>query len=322
MGILYHWAWALLIIWDGQFPEPQLSNRLKFPRLVFYNGFLLETKGQKQIQLKMKTLRFIGMALFAFLMGVNFASCSSDDDPTEEKEEGGVVVSGKKLVKIVGKSADNSYSETYTFSYDNKGRLIEATESYEGDRNNYTETYQFTWGDNAIKVISTFNDSNSNYTGTDTYTITLKNGLAQNNEDGNSFIYSNSNRIIKCTSNDKYGGGEFSAIWDGDKLVSISEEDQYDATLTYGTSCKKGYFPFVATMLANDADAALFMAHPEIAGMRTNQLPTKKTSTDNYGSEISTLTYEFDKEGYISKIVGEEISNGSTETYTYTLTWQ
>ena len=33
MGILYHRAWALLIIWDRQFPEPQLSNELKFPRL-------------------------------------------------------------------------------------------------------------------------------------------------------------------------------------------------------------------------------------------------------------------------------------------------
>ena len=257
------------------------------------------------------------MALFAVLMCVNFASCSSDDDPTEEKEEGGVVVSGKKITKIVRKSGDGD-SEIYTFKYDNNGRLIEATALYVGDRD---KTYQFTWGDNAIKVISTLKYSNSNYTGTDTYIITLKNGLAQNNEDGNSFIYSNSNRIIKCTSNDKYGEGEFSAIWDGDKLVSISEEDE-DATLTYGTSCKKGYFPFVATMLAVDADAALFMAHPEIAGMRTNQLPTKITWTDNYGSEISTLTYEFDKEGYISKIVGEEISNGSTETDTYTLTWQ
>ena len=32
----------------------------------------------------MKTFRLIGMALFAVLMCVNYASCSSDDDPTEE----------------------------------------------------------------------------------------------------------------------------------------------------------------------------------------------------------------------------------------------
>ena len=36
----------------------------------------------------MKTFRFIGMALFAVLMCVNFTSCSGgDDDPTEEPEE-------------------------------------------------------------------------------------------------------------------------------------------------------------------------------------------------------------------------------------------
>ena len=73
----------------------------------------------------------------------------------------------------------------------------------------------------------------------------------------------------------------------------------------------------------------LFMAHPEIAGMRTTQLPTSITwtHTDDYSgktdSETSTMEYEFDKEGYISKIIGKETdSDGSTDTYIYTLTWQ
>lgn len=38
-------------------------------------------------KLDMRTLRMIGMALFAVLMCVNFTSCSSDDDYIEEKEE-------------------------------------------------------------------------------------------------------------------------------------------------------------------------------------------------------------------------------------------
>ena len=96
----------------------------------------------------MKTFRFIGMALFAILVCVNFAACSSgDDDPTEEPEEGGVVVSGKKNKKIVGTSEESPYSETYTFSYDSKGRLIEATEIEEEGYGKDTETYTFTWGD-------------------------------------------------------------------------------------------------------------------------------------------------------------------------------
>ena len=104
-------------------------------------------------------------------------------------------------------------------------------------------------------------------------------------------------------------------------MVSISDNDG-DRILTYGTSCKKGYFPFVATMI-EDGCEILHMAHPEIAGMRTNQLPTKITWIDNHGSGTGTPTYEFDKEGYISKIVEKETdSDGSSDTWTCTLTWE
>ena len=269
----------------------------------------------------MKTFRFIGMALFAVLMCVNFTSCSGgDDDPTEEPEEGGVVVNGKNLVKVVGKSANGSYSETYTFSYDNKGRLIEATESYQEGSYKDTDTYQFIWGDDAIKVVI-----NPTYN----YTLTLNNGLVRNSnldDENGVFTYNNSNRFIKYSSKSKYE--TCSVIWDGEKLVSISDYD-HEATLTYSSSCKKGYFPFIATMITSDSEAILFMAHPEIAGMRTNQLPASITwtHTDDYSgktdSETSTMEYEFDKEGYISKIIGKETdSDGSTDTYIYTLTWQ
>ena len=56
--------------------------------------------------------------------------------------------------------------------------------------------------------------------------------------------------------------------------------------------------------------------------MRTNQLPSSITWTynDYYNgteSETTTLTYEFDKDGYISKIKAP-----GEETFTYTLTWE
>ena len=262
----------------------------------------------------MKTFRFIGMALFAILMCVNFASCSSsDDDPTEGPEEGDVVVSGKKLTKITG--TYDGEVETYSFNYDNNGRVIKA--EYKED--NYTETYQFIWGDDAIRVSWTYTGSTSNYS----CTLSLKNGLVQHEDYGEAlkgtFSYNSSNKLARFTDGEDW---TVSTIWDGDKLVSISNEDA-DATLTYeNKSCKKGYFPFLASMIEPGESYILYMAHPEIAGMRTNQLPTNLTWTDNYGSETSTFTYEFDKEGYISKIVGEETFNGSTETYTYTLTWE
>lgn len=275
----------------------------------------------------MKTFRLIGMALFAVLMCVNFAACSSDDDPTEEpgKEEGGVVVSGKKLTKIVGKSGDGPYSETYTFSYDNKGRLIEAIVVEEEIGYKDTETYRFTWGDDAIKTSWTSNNSSSSYS----CTLILKNGLVQyedygDNDGVGTYTYNSSNRLIKFSDDDDYW--TTTAIWDGDKLVSISDSEN-NATLKYGNSCKKGYFPFVATMMEAGESVILFIAHPEIAGMRTTQLPTSLTWADEgYGettSETTTMEYELDKEGYISKIIGKKKnSDGSTEAFTYTLTWQ
>ena len=250
----------------------------------------------------MKTFKLVGMALVAILLCVNFTSCSKDDGPTEEPEEGGVVVSGKKLTKISASMGANS--ATYSFNYDNQGRLIQSdfSEEYEGDK--YTESYQFVWGDDVIKV-SRVNGSS--------YTLNLNNKLVRNSDNGATFSYNSSNKFIK--GKDNYN--EINVIWDGDKLVSISDQDA-DATLTYDNkSCKKGYFPFSASMIGFCCEM-LFMAHPEIAGMRTTQLPSSITWVDRYETEASTLTYEFDNEGYISKVNIKEGSN----TYTHTLTWK
>lgn len=252
----------------------------------------------------MKTLRLIGMAFMSVFLCANFAACSSsDDDEPSENGGGEVTTSEKKIVKIACKAED--WSETRTFDYDDKGRLIQSIETDEENNKTYTYVYKYIWGDNAIKV---------SYDDGDSYTLTLKDGLVQSSYDGDIFTYNQSKKFIK-------GENEWetiTAIWDGDKLMSISNEDE-DAILTYSKSCKKGYFPFIPTMIDFGSEY-LFVAHPEIAGMRTAQLPSSVT-WDN--EETSILTYEFDKEGYISKVVGKETyRDGYTETYTYTITWQ
>lgn len=252
----------------------------------------------------MKTFRMIGIALMTVLMCVNFAACSSDDDPTEEpEEEGGIVVSEKKLAKIAGKSEDGTEFEEYTFIYDSKGRLVEGKEVIEhtegwGGINQNT----YIWGDNAIRV-------------TNDYILSLNNGLIQNGGSQDFYTYNKSNRLIIYETS----GEATTAIWDNDKLVSISDVDGWDITVTYEKSCKKGYFPFVVTMMDLD-DFLLFMAHPEIVGMRTSQLPANIIETSRrHVITTYTYTYEFDKEGYISKMI-KKGSDGSL--WTYTLTWK
>ena len=259
----------------------------------------------------MKTFRFIGMALFAVLMCVNFASCSSsDDDPTEEKEEGETVVTSKKLAKIVGTGVFKNVS--YTFSYDNKGRLAESiyTEGYDGKIDVVNKKY--TWSDNLIKVDWSSDQYSYNNT------LTIENGLVKlekSSDDSAIFSYNQSNRIVKI-------GDATTIDWNTDKLTSITSTNGWNKSLIYDKSCKKGYFPFIADMIGGK-NKLLFMAHPEIVGMKTSQLASTMTRTYNYGAsgnrtEITHFNYEFDNEGYISKISGEV--DGSA--YTYTLTWK
>ena len=255
----------------------------------------------------MKTFRLIGAALLAVLMCANFASCSKDDDANTDTGGEDVVVGEKKLVKMV------SNEETYTFSYDNEGRLSSAIET-DDDGDKYS--YKFVWGDDAVVVKYEYETAfgyNNGKTYTETYT--LKDGLVQDwMSDNHSGIYSynSSNRLIKAEFTHHLGYAVY-AVWDKDKLVSVNTNDTYEAILTYGETCKKGYFPLISDVIG--LGDVLFMAHPEIAGMRTNQLPNKYSPDDE---EIS-MTYEYDKEGYISKI---KLKDNDGNTDTYTLTWK
>jgi hypothetical protein len=261
----------------------------------------------------MKTFRLISAALLAVLMCANFVSCSKDDDGANTdvggNDEGGnqeVTVSEKKLVKMV------SNEETYTFSYDNEGRLSSATE-IDDDGDKYS--YKFVWGDDAVVVKYEYEDGD-----THTETYTLKNGLVQSwsadyhngHHTEGTYYYNSSNRLIKAAFT-HHLGFTVNAVWDKDKLVSVDTSDTYEAILTYGETCKKGYLPLISDIIG--LGDVLFMVHPEIAGMRTNQLPNTYSPDDE---EIS-MTYEYDKEGYISKI---KMKNEDGDSDTYTLTWK
>lgn len=267
----------------------------------------------------MKIFRFIGIALFAVLMCVNLASCSSDDDPRDDVS--------KKIAKIVCTGEyDNELSgtikETITlkFIYDSKGRLIEAINT-----NNQKHEW-YSWEDYIDEINVEYSSSMSS--SKDHKTLSLTNGLVRDelNEQGQSvetYIYNQSNRLVK-TINDYW---TISAVWDGDKLVSINgyygEDDV--KRYTYDKSCIKGYNPIIGYNDFMEYEFPLILiAHPELAGLRTTQLPASRTNywKDEPGSS-TTYAYEFDNEGYISKITKIKTSEHSGEQiYTYTLTWK
>ena len=247
----------------------------------------------------------IGIALMAVLMCVNFTSCSEDDDTTDNGG-GNAVTDGNRITKVV--SASEDWVETRTYSYDNNGRLVEATEIDEHNGGSRTRTYQFVWGDNTI-LVNYGEESVSRSGYTDSYIVTLENGLVRNisDNDGNSntLIYSN-NRLAEIVDRS-------TVVWNGDKVKSISDAGEgWTCTFSYEKSYK-GYSPLFLGALDFSFDAILFEAHPEIIGMQTSQLPT---SLNINGKKI-TYEYEFDKDGNITNII-ETAEDGSTTSYSTT----
>ena len=267
----------------------------------------------------MKRFGMIGMALVAVLMCVNFAGCSKEEVSANQGNEdvgGGeevVVTKEKKLVKMVGSLGSDS--ETYEFSYDDKGRVTKASVEKRYGVNHYKETEHYVWGDDAIMVRK---ESNNNYDSS--YSYTLTNGLVQHcPENDENYLYNSSNRLIGIEYKNTVYKNDI--IWEKDKLVSSkytnTAHNTYEfCVFTYGKTCKKGYSPFVPERVTG---SLLPMAHPEILGMRTNQLPITYTTGDNKGGSLENITYEFDNEGYISKMKFE-LEGGDVSAYT--LTWK
>ena len=259
----------------------------------------------KAKSVRMKMIRMIGMAMMAVLMGISLASCSKDENP--EKSEEGVVVNEKKLVKM-----DNGDGWKLIVKYDDKGRAIEITSE---TQNWCISSYRYTWGENIIMAIYEYSNTDNRHE-TNSYTFTLENGLVQKKTDNKgdiAFKYNASNRLVE------YGDKE-SYIWDGDKLMAYNDFDrgyEYVKTYTYGTPCKKGYNLMIIDESYLDP---LFLAHPELVGMRTKQIPSTCTFSpigsgyNNSKTETDTHTYEFDKDGYVSKYTE---SNSYTNNYTW-----
>ena len=215
-------------------------------------------------------------------------------------------VKEKRLVKVVSGQTDPT---TYTFKYDNEGRLIKAVESWEKGTYSDVCTSSYEWGFNKIDVkqVSCSSDGSESYTSTAICSYILdNNGLVTECTYSNSYIddtnksyftYNESNRLTSVIHTDD---SDVVLVWSGDKLTTCNGGND-TLTLTYGEPCKRGYNIYLGDFIPGDE---LFsMAHPELFGTRTKQLQTAVIWRDSDGdSETTTFEYEFDSEGYVSKI--------------------
>lgn len=266
----------------------------------------------------MKTFRLIGMALLAIVMCVNFTSCS-DDEEEPSKNDDGVITNQKLLIELRMTNEDGVSITEY--SYGSNGKLISATNTEQYDGSTHTSTYTVTWGAN--KIIESRNG--------EAITYTLENGLITHTSDSDGgdldnidFTYNANNQLVKLQTGEDY----LSCIWQGEKLTkmieSYSDEDFYE--LSYSGKTCKGYLPIMVWNV--DDLRPLLEAHPELVGMRCNQLPDKIYSKDEYNEETELYSYTFDKDGYLESCTEvstyKRLDNNETRTETtiYTFTWE
>lgn len=237
----------------------------------------------------MKTLKLIGLALASILIGMSTSSCNKDNSPENEGSKD--QASEKKIVKFVESWEYDGELETFaefTFKYDDKGRLIEVSTPESGS------WFSYAWGDDHISIARPENSKVDN--------ITLKNGLVtyHNIYDGNmTYTYNQSNRLVAAEGRDY----ENHFIWDKDKLVRIADNDRY-IDISYKGTCKKGYCPAISYII-DDQEYLFFLniLQPDCVGIRTSQLPSSSVYHSEGGNIYTeTYAYEFDKDGYISKL--------------------
>ena len=268
----------------------------------------------------MKNFQLIIVTLVAIL---GFNSCSNQFESNNEK----------KLVKYLCVDDTNFKLIERTFEYNKKGQAILIQDDLYFDDDEYSlGVHQFNWNENSIDAtqdlsIKLFSDDVSNQT--INYTITLENNLFTkfiNNDSGyemSIYTYNEDGRMqtyvdIVC---------DATCVWDADKLISI-DNDAFNTEhkYTYGNiSCLKGYCPIIIN--ATQTEPLPFI-HPEFAGLKTKQCPISEECTyfdeeDKPLIEYYTYEYEFDNEGYITKII-ETITRPDTGTriQTHTLTWE
>ena len=263
----------------------------------------------------MKTFKLFGAALLAVMLSVGFTSCSEGDGP------GGK--GAKKLVKVVASSGN--HSEELTLSYDKSGHLVSA---YIGD------VCRYEWSGDTI--VETEDD--------DAIIYDLFNGLIVSSKDDDSkvkFSYNSSKQLASIveTENGMSSSETQTISWEGDQVSKVVREDEFrrsEMKFTYEGQTCKGYNPLFGAQIYGDTFLA--WVHPELFGVRANQLVTKIIQTGSAKmqgtvtyDEVCDFTYTLDNKGYITSCsmkteTTEKSGNTQTDywetSYTYNFTWK
>ena len=247
----------------------------------------------------MKTLRFIGMAIVAVIMSVNFAACSDDDDDVFQPED-----NANSLIKRITTDYGDGEIEIETFKYDNTGNIVE----YIFSDDHCKEMRSYTYKDNTI--IASIDYSDQMYPEeSEQYTIVYsvsENKIVAEEAKDYKFVhaYNQDKHLIETAFSSGYSMNKLT--WEKGNITSIKESNSVTFTYTY-TEYKSKQFINFNNMLPTDIyDAGLLTQY-------YGDMPTNLVSQEfSDGKLENSYQYEFDNEGKLIKV----IANGGEYTVT------
>ena len=276
----------------------------------------------------MKTFRMIGMALMAVLMCVNFTACS-EDDPTGDSPTNHLS-NANKLAKVMQYDIENNKKELndiIRFEYDKNDNVVKIHEIYGSDADDIDIT-EYIWDSN--KSITSYweNDEYIKYTLTNNqitdilmheYVWDWDTETRELDEDFYRCTYDKDGNLIKIWWKDNEEDEEElmnEQTWNNNQLSTAKNYDyEHVITLHYDNKTCKNFFPLLADYIVNNgfSDDYIFMAQPELLGVRTSKLPSKIID----GSCIISFDYELNTYGNVTSCTVNKLYSDDNLSYDY-----
>ena len=255
---------------------------------AFSQGLLIEKKDGSQIKVPYE--EFDCMTVYE--------ADQPDNEDSVLPERYGKQLLGYSMLDSVKVSpwGPDVYKSAYSFTYDDKGRVLKET-YYEEDWEN--EGIYYKWHGNQID----FNDSYENGT------FTIENGklvsCVSNDGSKEHYLYDKNGQLLQYKSDSDDGNFLYEMTWENGRVVEMKEtalDGQENGTYVYEYADDKvcqAYFPYMYYPFGYNEFRSV---HPCFLGKLMNHLPSRIIYDGTKGSHIEmNITYECDAEGYVTK---------------------
>lgn len=268
------------------------------------------------------------MAVIACFVCFQFTCCSKGVDINGDEEN----FANEKYLISMERHSESGWGEILRFTYDEDNR-VERIQYVDGnpasaESPDYYENFIVVWDENG------FTQKSMDYYGEEIDYIMSNERVTQvttNESDGYSvdyYTYDSSNRFIfrkGLSSHDVNFYNLSSVEWNNNKIVKFRYTENRPISdyheVKYNDKICKGFLPYIWTeYLASEYDFPLIV-HPELVGLRTNQLPSQFIFDDSHVREFSS--YTFDADGYVTSFIEtDKHKDGDTYVTQYYFTWQ